>query len=435
MVCEVKESPYRFKDGYRIVPPYEYLYKSFVKERWMGKSVHKVLLSEFAALSEDYIQHACKNGKFKLYSKNGEELCKDSSVLDHILKPNEKLCHYAVVHEQLALDKPVRLIKNLEDYIVVSKPTSVPVYHTGTYHYNTLVEIMKYELPECENLRLYPIHRIDKLVSGVVVFAKSSNAASKFSQAIKELLVKKVYVARVCGDFRNINSNLVTLKDDYIISHGFMYALSKRDGKHEFTMECINSKCKPVETRFKFLSYNSDLDESLILCYPVTGRTHQIRAHLKHLGYSISNDQCYNNGRIVDSEEYFKSIPDVRWESDSEGNWCIPELSFTTTVPSVDTAQCGGIPFVDLTTTQDDGGFHVGLNREGNTSRKNPTGIFLHSFRYMWKDKFNVYDQFPSWTKEFDVSCDITSINLWDDYLYVLVPSLYVKICLTYHVN
>lgn len=60
-------------------------------------------------------------------------------------------------------------------------------------------------------------------------------------------------------------------------------------------------KAKTAQTRFEFISFDKQSNHSVIKCYPKTGRTHQIRVHLKALGYSIANDQMYgglviNNG-------------------------------------------------------------------------------------------------------------------------------------------
>ncbi|SBS89979.1 pseudouridylate synthase, putative [Plasmodium ovale curtisi] len=94
----------------------------------------------------------------------------------------------------------------------------------------------------------------------------------------------------------------------YVIDFGYMYCENKKLLKYVFTKYTKSNyrianeyTLKPSVTRFMFLSYNSSLNESLVLCQPITGRTHQIRAHLKSLSFPISNDAQYNK---MFEEEY-----------------------------------------------------------------------------------------------------------------------------------
>ncbi|EAN34247.1 RNA pseudouridylate synthase family protein [Theileria parva strain Muguga] len=401
LYSQQEEEPYRFVDGFRLVVPYSNVYKTFVKERWLGKPLQKVLKDEFAAFTPDYINFAINKNNIKVILQNGEELDNTSeNVLDHILKPNERIIHEAIVHEPVALNSNIPVVWENEEYIVVSKPTSIPVYQTGTYKYNSLMEIMRRELPSCRGIKLFTIHRIDKLVSGLVAFAKSANSASELSQAIRDNEVKKVYIARVNGDFSHLLNNSHRDSGDksddslenVFESVGYMRVISKKEGRYEFVGENAEDESyKPSVTRFKFIKYNKDLDESLVLCSPITGRTHQIRANLRYLGHPISNDPWYNNEELTDGSKYFKPIPPIKWSINEEGNWCIPQLNFNDS--STDKVN------------DDDHKFHIGLNNEViNGSSRICSGIFLHSLRFNWLNHFDVVDSLPKWVNDFNIS-------------------------------
>ncbi|UVC54169.1 RNA pseudouridylate synthase [Theileria orientalis] len=408
----IEENPYRIVNGYRLVVPYLNVYKTYVKQRWMGKQLYNVLTDEFAAFNDEYIRYASSRNKIKVFDKDDRDIYPNSpsKVLVHKLKPNEKIVHYASVHEPISLHTHIRVLHEDDDYIVVSKPTSLPVYRTGTYKYNTLIEVLKYEVDCCKNLSLYPVHRIDKLVSGIVAFAKSSKAATVLSQSLRDKSVRKVYIARVCGNFSDFVRKCEecdvdeTINDEIlnkiVTHHGYMHPISIKLSKHEFTDKCLNNKYKPATTRFRFIAYNKDLDESLILVSPITGRTHQIRAHLKFLGHSISNDPSYNNGGFTDSSEYFREIPIVNWQIDDEGNWCIPEIGF--------------YDKSENKPTKEDIRYHIGLNNKSDGTLTK-TGIFLHSLRYIWDKHFDVSDSLPKWIDKFDIDgkLEVTKLNLW----------------------
>ncbi|GIX63850.1 RNA pseudouridylate synthase family protein [Babesia caballi] len=404
---------YHFKDGFRIVLPYDHVYKSFTKGRWFGRRLYDVMSAEFAAFTDDYVRHACARGLMKVFDRQGNDLYPEpgEQVLDHVCRPNEVIWHLAVVHEQLALDTQVRVLSEDEDYIVVSKPCSLPVYHTGTYHFNTLVEVLKREVLGDRTKQLYPVHRLDKLTSGVIFLAKNRRAASSFCEAIRNDRIRKVYLARVRGDFSRVldEHECLTLADGVgegggrvACCRGFMRVVSHKLSVHEFTLDEAKTDLKSAETRFRMLAYNPALGESLLLCYPVTGRTHQIRAHLKFLGFPISNDRCYNDAPLCDSRGYFRELPAVHWELDEQGRWRLPELGFVAPEP----AQL----------MQGSRDYHVGLNKPVEGLHVSPTGIFLHAFRYVWVGERSVSDSPPEWVRDFDIgqgSVDLAALDLW----------------------
>jgi hypothetical protein len=161
------------------------------------------------------------------------------------------------------------------DLIVVNKPSSIPVHPAGRYRHNSLVYILARE----HNMRnLHLVHRIDRMTSGLLIMATSSRVASKFSQLIQSSMVKKTYLARVTGRFPD--GEIVVDQPILTTIHAMGYNEVHPDGK-------------PCQTIFRLRSYDAEGDSSLVECQPITGRTHQIRVHLKHLGHPITNDPLY----------------------------------------------------------------------------------------------------------------------------------------------
>ncbi|KAK2198077.1 bifunctional Pseudouridine synthase [Babesia duncani] len=392
-----KVNPYAIHAGYRIVLPYKHVYRCFVKERWIGRKVSEVLSLEFAALDKEYIKYACTSGKIRIENRKGVNLYPHTphAVLNHTLAQNERLVHHVVVHEQLALDNFVRVLDDDEHYIVVSKPCGIPVYHTGTFFFNTLIEWLRYQHPGI-NGELLPLFRIDKLVSGIVAFAKDPPTASRFNLELASGNIKKVYIARVMGDFSKLvvsRQNILELGDGSQVLNlrGYMRTISVKLGIHEFISRRTYQNVKEANTRFRMVAYNPDMNESLVLCYPVTGRTHQIRAHLMHLGYPISNDANYNSNPLVT-----ETIPTTQWQINADGHWCLPEIDYVHPEP------------LDVSFDA----FHIGLKRSSKDS-DSPTGIFLHAYRYIWPQVFDVVDQQPQWVEDFEIAHDLSTLNLW----------------------
>ncbi|TYI90528.1 hypothetical protein E1A91_D03G128800v1 [Gossypium mustelinum] len=172
------------------------------------------------------------------------------------------------MHEPPVMACDVEVLQNEPDVLTVCKPASVPVHPCGQYRKNTVLGILQAEYGLAP---LYPIHRLDRLVSGLLIMAKNPAKADSFRQHIEAGLVQKQYVAKVVGVF---------LDAEVGISNG------------DTTL-----KGKAACTKFTRISTNGI--HSIVLCEPVTGRTHQIRVHLQCTGHPIANDMLYLSDDVV----------------------------------------------------------------------------------------------------------------------------------------
>jgi len=138
---------------------------------------------------------------------------------------------------------------------------------------------------------VYPIHRLDKPTSGVLLFALDSETARLLSEQFKEKIIKKKYIAIVRG---------------YIDEEGFVdYPLSVKFDKITDKKANLDKDAEEAQTAYKRLS-TVELDHavgkyaqtrySLVELYPRSGRKHQLRRHMKHLSHHILGDTKYGRG-------------------------------------------------------------------------------------------------------------------------------------------
>ncbi|XP_026565941.1 RNA pseudouridylate synthase domain-containing protein 2 isoform X2 [Pseudonaja textilis] len=178
-------------------------------------------------------------------------------------------------HEPPVTAQTIEFIEDNDEVVVVDKPSSVPVHPCGGFRHNTIIFILGKE----HNLKeLHTVHRLDRLTSGVLIFAKSVEVSKRIDEQVRQRQLEKEYVCRVVGEFPENE----VICEEPILSMSYKMGLCR-----------VDPKGKPCKTIFQRLSYNGKT--SVVKCFPYTGRTHQIRVHLQFLGHPIINDPIYNN--------------------------------------------------------------------------------------------------------------------------------------------
>ena len=173
-------------------------------------------------------------------------------------------------------DIPFEVIHESIDFLIVNKDAGMVVHPGAGNHKNTLLNALLFKFPEVENLpRAGIVHRLDKETSGLMIVARSQNAYKNLSEQISQRLVKRTYQAFVVGNVsrsgrveepvgrhpRNRQKQAVTDK-----------------GKHALTKYSIVKKYG----NYTHLEVNLE-----------TGRTHQIRVHMSHIGFPLIGDVLY----------------------------------------------------------------------------------------------------------------------------------------------
>ena len=255
--------------------------------------IDKYLMNFVENATRTKIQSAAKSGSIQV---NGNVVKSNYKV-----KPKDKikvLFEYPP-HQNLLLPENIDLDIVYEDdeLVVVNKPTGM-VVHPGHGNYSgTLINALIYHfenLPNNSSNRPGLVHRIDKETSGLLVIAKTEKAMIDLSEQFAKKTSSREYIALVWGDLKEDSGTI----NEYIGRNP-----KNRLQNIVFSGDDIE-KGKPAITHYKVISRYGYV--SLVSCTLETGRTHQIRVHMKHIGHTIFNDSRYGGDLILKGTTFTK---------------------------------------------------------------------------------------------------------------------------------
>jgi 23S rRNA pseudouridine1911/1915/1917 synthase len=185
----------------------------------------------------------------------------------------------------------IRVLSEDADFVALSKPAGIVMHHDRLHKEGTLVDWLLKKYPEVRGVgesafRPGIVHRLDKDTSGVVVIAKNNEAYSHFKKQMQDGNVEKQYRALVVGRVKN---------DKGTIDEGI--ARSTKD----FQKRVVGGKqgrVRDAVTNYQVIERFGD-EYTLLAIQPKTGRTHQIRSHMKHIGHSVACDQLYGGKQFI----------------------------------------------------------------------------------------------------------------------------------------
>ena len=180
--------------------------------------------------------------------------------------------------------KQLKVIYEDNHIIVVEKPVNIPSQGDKTGDEDLLSMVKQYikeKYKKQGNVYVGLVHRLDRPVGGVMVFAKTSKAASRLSNQVREKEMQKTYLSIVNG---KMEKNSETL-EDYLLK-------DERNNKSKTVKEGTKDS-KLAVLDYEVLKYDEQLDLSVLKIKLHTGRHHQIRVQLSSRNHSIYGDQKY----------------------------------------------------------------------------------------------------------------------------------------------
>ncbi len=247
------------------------------------------------------VENATRN-KIQTAAKNGSIYVNDVQVKQsYKVKPYDRIrvmfahppYEYLLVPEDIPLD----IVYEDDDLLVVNKPAGM-VVHPGHGNYSgTLINALTYHfdnLPNNSSDRPGLVHRIDKDTSGLLVVAKTEHAMTHLAKQFFNKTSERDYVAIVWGN----------MDEDEGKVEGNIGRHPKNRLQNTVFFGDDEDKGKPAVTHYKVIERLGYV--TLVGCQLETGRTHQIRVHMKHIGHTLFNDERYGGEKILKGTTFTK---------------------------------------------------------------------------------------------------------------------------------
>jgi 23S rRNA pseudouridine1911/1915/1917 synthase len=246
-----------------------------------GSRLDHLLASRFPDHSRSYLQRLIKRGNILL---NGSSPRKSA-----VLRTNDKVEIRWPEEKPLTLDAEeidLPFIHEDDDILVINKPPGMVVHPGAGNRSGTVVNaLLGYDAEQFyamldEEERPGIVHRLDKDTSGILIVARTPQAKARLTESFSDRKVTKIYLALVAGRLKRTEVRV-----------------ENNIGRHPTMRKkmAVIDRGKPAISIFTELAHKDGI--SLIKAEILTGRTHQIRVHLDHLGCPVIGDQIYGNKR------------------------------------------------------------------------------------------------------------------------------------------
>lgn len=252
-------------------------YNFIVTDEMEGERIDKFLTGLMDSLSRSYIQKLLTDGNITVNEINIKA--------NYKVKAEDNIKLYlppAITPDIEPEDIPLSVLYEDDDVIVVNKPKGMVVHPAAGHYSHTLVNALLFH---CHGnlsgingiLRPGIVHRIDKDTTGSVIACKNDAAHASIAEQLKEHSIVRKYHAIVCG----------RLKEE----QGTIHTLIGRHPSDRKKMAVVHSGGKDAITHYKVLQRFEKY--TYVECVLETGRTHQIRVHMAHIGHSLLGDEVY----------------------------------------------------------------------------------------------------------------------------------------------
>ncbi|MFW5818957.1 MAG: dephospho-CoA kinase [Desulfovermiculus sp.] len=228
-------------------------------------------------VSRNRIRQWIKDGRAMINnrpcSKPAAEIRSGDRLILDLPEQTKKICPH---------DDPVQIVRQDRELAVVNKPPGLSVHPAPSEQNSTLVHRLVHTFPslrELDDFRPGIVHRLDKDTSGLLLVALNEEIRSALSRSLAAREVEKEYLALVYGSPEQAES--------------WIDLPMGRDEQHRTRMAVQEGQGRPAQTWYRVLHVFEHIPCSLVHIRIVTGRTHQIRVHLAHMGHAVLGDRTY----------------------------------------------------------------------------------------------------------------------------------------------
>lgn len=257
--------------------------------------IDKFLVQRIENASRNKIQKALESGMVLVNNKQVAPSYK-IKPLDEIVMFSDKEVHG---EEIIPEEMPLNIRYEDDDVMIINKPPGLVVHPASGNYTGTLINGVAWYLQQKNHAinesnlpRFGLVHRIDKNTSGLMVLAKTEKAVRSLAKQFFDHTVKRQYMALVWGDLAEDEGTIIA----HVGRHQRFRKLfdAYPDGEHG----------KEAITHYKVLERFGYT--TLVQCVLETGRTHQIRVHMQHIGHPLFNDDTYGGDKIVKGTVFSK---------------------------------------------------------------------------------------------------------------------------------
>ncbi len=302
-----------------------------IPESFRGKTVEAFLRSKGFSRS---VMYHLRNTSTDLIPSDtpGLMLNGTKTWLKKELTPGDELICYILEPESsdnvVETELPLDIIYEDLDLMVINKSSDMPIHPSMGHYDDTLANALCWYTHHTLNLDTYVnrvINRLDRNTSGLLISAKNMLSAAKLGDMVRAHTISRRYLAICMGDAGDIRTEYPAVRNGFDMTISAPIAR-----KEESVIERIVDfeRGDPAVTHVKLLDYNKEKDLSLIMLKLETGRTHQIRVHMRHVGHPLIGDFLYNPDYEFISRQALHS-----WSLSFQHPITDEEMSFTAPLP------------------------------------------------------------------------------------------------------